>query len=95
MCEVEASDSIRIVVPNYPVAVDDSAGLLQDEFINNVFAADNDTILTPPLNGTVTLLNTPSHGTAEVNPDYSVNYVPEEGYYGEEEGEYDEDEQEF
>ena len=82
VCEVEASDSIRIQVANYPVAVNDFAGLLQDEFVNNVFAAENDTIFEVPLEGTVALIGQPPHGFAEVNPDYSVNYEPEAGYHG-------------
>ncbi|MBV7379347.1 Ig-like domain-containing protein [Maritimibacter dapengensis] len=69
------------VEPNSVDAVDDTYSIDPDvEFINiNVIENDSD----PEGDDfSVTEVGTPSHGTAELQPDGTVNYAPEDGYTG-------------
>jgi hypothetical protein len=67
--------------PNVPpVAVDDSATTAQDTLVNvDVLANDSDPNGDPL---SVASVSDPPHGTAEIQPDDTVNYIPDTGFTG-------------
>ena len=63
-----------------PVAYDDTASTPENAYVNIAVLA-NDTDVDSP-NLTVAALTQPAHGTATLNPDFTVKYTPDNGFHG-------------
>ncbi len=73
---------IILVSELYPLAIDDGYDLPEDSLLV-MEVLDNDTAVSGALDPTtVTVINGPLHGTATVNPDGTITYVPDPDYHG-------------
>lgn len=81
-CGVYSTDELNVIAPESPEAYEDYAEMLQNDMID-LFVTENDDFGSVAY--TISIIDQPDFGQAEVNGDAIIEYRPETDYSGEDE----------
>ena len=75
-----ATAHVTLLINGAPTAVDDAVSVPADTAVDIAVTANDPDPESQPLQ--VTAVNTPSHGATRINPDQTVEYRPDPGFFG-------------